>query len=80
MRKKRRHERSEGKRGRRKRASEGEEKGRSVGGREIGREGNFKGGTARDMGIAVIPPAGSGAEPRRQTHFGNYLLKINLQK
>ena len=58
MRKKRRHERSEGKRGRRKRASEGEEKGRSVGGRETGREGNFKGGTARDMGIAVIPPSG----------------------
>ena len=27
--------------------SEGEEKGRSMGGREIGRQGNFKGGTLR---------------------------------
>ena len=39
--------RSEGKRAGRKRAegggSEGEEKGRSMGGREIGRQGNFKG-------------------------------------
>ena len=33
--------------GRRERRSEGEEKGRSVGGREIGREVNFKGGTMR---------------------------------
>ena len=28
-------------------------------------------------GGAVSPPAGTGAEPRRQTHFGNYHLKIN---
>ena len=27
-------------------------------------------------GGAVSPPMGSGAEPRRQTHFGNNLLKI----
>ena len=33
--------------GRRERRSEGEEKGRSVGGREIKREVNFKGGTLR---------------------------------
>ena len=33
--------------GRRERRSEGEEKGRSVGGREIGREVNSKGGTMR---------------------------------
>ena len=33
--------------GRRERRSEGEEKGRSVGGWEIGREVNFKGGTLR---------------------------------
>ena len=26
---------------------------------------------------AVSPPAGSGAEPRRQTHFGTNVLKIN---
>ena len=32
--------------GRRERRSEEEEKGRSVGGREIGREVNFKGGTS----------------------------------
>ena len=25
------------------------------------------------------PPAGSGAEPRRQTHFGKNLLQINLK-
>ena len=30
-------------------------------------------------GDAVSPPAGSGAEPRRQTHFGNNLLQINLK-
>ena len=30
-------------------------------------------------GGAVSPPAGSGAEPRRQTHFGNNLLRINLK-
>ena len=28
---------------------------------------------------AVSPPAGSGAEPRRQTHFDKYLLQINLK-
>ena len=33
--------------GRREQRSEGEEKGRSVGGRAIGREGTFKGGTLR---------------------------------
>ena len=33
--------------GRREQRSEGEEKGRSMGGREIGRQGNFKGGTLR---------------------------------
>ena len=33
--------------GRREQRSEGEEKGRSVGGREIGMDGNFKGGTLR---------------------------------
>ena len=49
-----RHGRSKGKRGReeasgggREQQSEGEEQGRSVAGREIGREGNFKGGTPR---------------------------------
>ena len=31
--------------GRREQRSDGEEKGRNLGGREIGREGNFKGGT-----------------------------------
>ena len=30
-------------------------------------------------GGAVSPPAGSGAEPRRQTHFGQNLLRINLK-
>ena len=30
-------------------------------------------------GGAVSPPAGSGADERRQTHFGNNLLKINLK-
>ena len=30
-------------------------------------------------GGAVSPPAGPGAEPRRQTHFGKTLLKINLK-
>ena len=50
MMKERRHGRSEGKRGEeasaggREQRSEGEEKGMGVGGREIGREGNFKGG------------------------------------
>ena len=28
------------------------------------------------VGGAVSPPAGSGAEPRKQTHIGNNLLKI----
>ena len=28
---------------------------------------------------AVSSPAGCGAEPRRQTHFGNNLLKIGLK-
>ena len=28
------------------------------------------------LGGAVSPPAGSGAEPRKQTHIGNNLLKI----
>ena len=32
--------------------------------------------SAGGLGGAVSPPAGSGAEPRRQTHFGNNLLKI----
>ena len=40
-------EREEASGGRREQRSEGEEKGRSVGGREIGREGNFKGDTLR---------------------------------
>ena len=31
------------------------------------------------MGGAVSHPAGSGAEPRRQTHFGKNLLQINLK-
>ena len=31
---------------------------------------------AGGLGGAVSPPTGSGAEPRRQTHFGNNLLKI----
>ena len=31
---------------------------------------------ARGPGGAVSPPAGSGAEPRKQTHIGNNLLKI----
>ena len=30
-------------------------------------------------GGAVSPPAGSGAEPRRQTHFGTNLLRINFK-
>ena len=30
-------------------------------------------------GGAVSPPAGCGAEPRRQTHFGKNLLRINLK-
>ena len=29
------------------------------------------------LGGAISPPAGTGAEPRRQTHLGNYRLKIN---
>ena len=28
---------------------------------------------------AVSPPVGSGVEPRRQTHFGKNILKINLK-
>ena len=43
MRKERRHGRSKGERGGKKRA----EQGRSMEGRAIGREGNFKGGTLR---------------------------------
>ena len=31
---------------------------------------------AGGLGGVVSPPTGSGAEPRRQTHFGNNLLKI----
>ena len=34
---------------------------------------------AGDLGGAVSPPAGSGAEPGRQTNFGNTLLQINLK-
>ena len=30
-------------------------------------------------GGAVSPPAGTGAEPRKQTHFGNNLLKFGLK-
>ena len=40
-------ERGQGGSERREQQSEGEEKGRSMGGREIGRQGNFKGGTLR---------------------------------
>ena len=29
--------------------------------------------------VSPPPPAGSGAEPRRQTHFGKNLLQINLK-
>ena len=50
MRKERRHGRGKGKSGGRKRTEEEGSNGareRSVGGREIGREGNFKGGTLR---------------------------------
>ena len=32
---------------------------------------------AGGLGGAVSPPAGSGAEPRRQIHFGTNVLKIN---
>ena len=32
--------------------------------------------SAGGLGRAVSPPAGSGAEPRKQTNFGNNLLKI----
>ena len=32
------------------------------------------------LGGAVSPPAGSGAEPRRQMHFGNNLLKSGLKQ
>ena len=28
------------------------------------------------LGALQTPPAGSGAEPRRQTHFGNNILKL----
>ena len=31
------------------------------------------------LGGAVSPPAGSGALPRRQMHFGNNLLKSGLK-
>ena len=34
---------------------------------------------AGGMGGAESPPAGSGAEPRKQTHIGNNLLKIGLK-
>ena len=34
---------------------------------------------AGGLGSAVSPSAGSGAEPRRQTHFGKNLLQINLK-
>ena len=30
-------------------------------------------------GGAVSPPAGTGAESRKQTHFGNNLLKFGLK-
>ena len=35
---------------------------------------------AGGMEGTVSPPAGSGAEPRRQTHFGNNLLKSGLKQ
>ena len=31
------------------------------------------------MGGTVSPPAESGAEPRKQTHFGKNLVKMNLK-
>ena len=34
---------------------------------------------AGGLGGAVSPPTGSGAEPRKQTHFGNNLLKFGLK-
>ena len=34
---------------------------------------------AGGVGGAVSPPAGSGSEPRKRTHFGKNLLKINLK-
>ena len=33
---------------------------------------------AGGLGGAVSPPSGSGAEPRRQTHFGKQNLEIGL--
>ena len=33
-------------------------------------------GVSQCLGGAVSPPTESGTEPRRQTHFGNNLLKI----
>ena len=35
---------------------------------------------AGGLGGAVSPTAGSGAGPRRQTHFGNNLLKSGLKQ
>ena len=34
---------------------------------------------AGGLGVVSPPPAGSGAEPRRQTHFGENLWQINLK-
>ena len=34
---------------------------------------------AGESGGAISPPAGFGAEPRRQTHFCKNLLRINLK-
>ena len=34
---------------------------------------------AGGLGGAVAPPAGSGAEPRRQTHLGTNVLKIMIR-
>ncbi len=34
---------------------------------------------AGGLGGAVSPPAGSGAAPRKQTHFGENILEINLK-
>ena len=34
---------------------------------------------AGSLGGAVSPPAGSGTEARKQTHFGTNILKINLK-
>ena len=35
---------------------------------------------AGGFGGCCEPPAGSGADPRRQTHFGNNLLKSGLKQ